>query len=64
MGPLFAPVCKSQSPHYDCPYEMPSMTPGEGHNEWYQYYCSNIYLFNSIKPEFMLNGLCHLYQLD
>ena len=22
------------------------MTPGESHNEWYQYHCSNIYLFN------------------
>ena len=22
------------------------MTPGESHNEWYQYYCSNIYPFN------------------
>ena len=22
------------------------MTPGESHNEWYQYYCSNICLFN------------------
>ena len=24
------------------------MTPGESHNEWYQYYCSNIYLFKQI----------------
>ena len=23
------------------------MTPGESHNQWYQYYCSNIYLFNT-----------------
>ena len=25
------------------------MTPGESHNEWYQYYCSNICPFNIIK---------------
>ena len=24
------------------------MTPGESHNEWYQYYCSNICPFNNI----------------
>ena len=24
------------------------MTPGESHNEWYQYYCSNICLFKFI----------------
>ena len=22
------------------------MTPGESHNEWYYYYCSNFYVFN------------------
>ena len=27
--------------------DLPSMTPGESHNEWYQYYCSNNYLFKS-----------------
>ena len=38
---FIAPVGKSLSPHYDCPFDLPSMTPGESHNEWYQYYCSN-----------------------
>ena len=32
-------------PHYDCPIDLPSMTPGESHNEWYHYYCSNLYVF-------------------
>ena len=29
------------------------MTPGESHNEWYQYYCSNICLFKgkNLLPE-------------
>ena len=27
---------------------MSSMTPGESHNEWYQYYCSNFYVFNGL----------------
>ena len=40
-------VGKSLSLHYDCPFDLPSMTPGESHNEWYHYYCSNFYVFNS-----------------
>ena len=36
---FIAPVGKSKSPHYDCPFDLPSMTPGESHNEWYQYFC-------------------------
>ena len=31
--------------HYKCPFDLSRMTPGESYNEWYQYYCSNIYLF-------------------
>ena len=27
------------------------MTPGESHNEWYQYYCSNICPFNSLSTD-------------
>ena len=34
-------VRKSKSPHYDCPFDLPSMTLGESHNKWYHYYCSN-----------------------
>ena len=42
---FIAPVGKSLLPHYDCPFDLPSMTPGESQNEWYQYYCSNFYVF-------------------
>ena len=42
---FIAPVGKSLSPHYDSHFDLPSMTPGESHNEWYQYYCSNFYAF-------------------
>ena len=24
------------------------MIPGESHNEWYQYYCSNFFVFNTL----------------
>ena len=44
MGPLY----------YDCPFDLPSMIPGESHNKWYQYYCSNIYIF---KVEWQFRGV-------
>ena len=42
MGPLYCPSEEVIITSLRCPFDLPSMTPGEIHNEWYHYYCSNI----------------------
>ena len=41
------------------------MTPGESHNEWYQYYCSNICPFN-VRQKYVFDPIVHLikYKLE
>ena len=42
-------------------FELPSKPPGESHNEWYQYYCSNFYVF---KYAHLLSGVVRDYNVD
>ena len=37
------------------------MTPGESHNEWYQYYCSNICPFKGNGYTFRVDNLICFY---
>ena len=45
---FIAPVGKSLSSRNDCYFDLPSMTHGESHNEWYQYYCSYFYVCKAL----------------
>ena len=46
MEPLYCPLKGSHNHLIKISLDLSSMTPGENHNEWYQYYCSIFYAFN------------------
>ena len=45
MGPLYCPCKEVTITSLWLSFDLPSMTPGESHNEWYHYYCSFFYVF-------------------
>ena len=44
-GPLYHPCSEFIITSLWLSFDLPSKPPGESHNEWYQYYCSNFYVF-------------------
>ena len=39
MGPLYCPCREVIITSLWLSFDLPTLTPGESHNEWYQYYC-------------------------
>ena len=47
-GPLYHPCSEFIITILQLSFDLPSMTPGESHNEWYHYYCSNFCPFKRL----------------